>query len=229
MKNISNILKAQKNIHKVILYGGTGQAKVVRPIVEHYGAKVVAVFDDTIGLKSPFKDTPLYTGFNKLVNWAKKTNPKKIGFVITIGNPNGDQRLKFHDKLVEIGFVPFNIIDPTSIIANDCEFEDGIQILAGTIIMPEVKIGKQCIVNTGAIIDHECVIKSGSEISPGATLCGKITVEKNCWIGAGATILPRLVLGENSIVGASAVVTKNVKKNFIVVGNPAKKIKKVKK
>ncbi len=34
---------------EIILYGGTGQAKVVRPIIEHYGSKVIAVFDDTPG------------------------------------------------------------------------------------------------------------------------------------------------------------------------------------
>ena len=39
---------------EIIFYGGTGQAKVVRPIIEYYGSKLVAVFDDTTNLKNPF-------------------------------------------------------------------------------------------------------------------------------------------------------------------------------
>jgi hypothetical protein len=47
----------------VVVYGGTGQAKVVRPIIEHYGSKVMAVFDDTADLPSPFRDVPIHRGW----------------------------------------------------------------------------------------------------------------------------------------------------------------------
>ena len=41
---------------KVLLYGGTGQAKVVRPIIEYYGSTIDAVIDDTPDLTPPFED-----------------------------------------------------------------------------------------------------------------------------------------------------------------------------
>jgi len=46
----------------VFLWGGTGQAKVVRPIIDSYGSRVIAVFDDTPNLRSPFDDIPIYHG-----------------------------------------------------------------------------------------------------------------------------------------------------------------------
>ena len=46
----------------VIFWGGTGQAKVVRPIIEAYGGKLVAVFDDNPKLPPPFPDVPLFYG-----------------------------------------------------------------------------------------------------------------------------------------------------------------------
>lgn len=52
-----------------------------------------------------------------------------------------------------------------------------------------------------------------------------IVLENNVWIGAGATVLPGVTIGENSVVGAGAVVTKDVPKNTVVAGNPAKKIR----
>ncbi len=51
-----------------------------------------------------------------------------------------------------------------------------------------------------------------------------IVIEDNCWIGSGATILPGLKLNQGCIVGAGAVVTKDVPANSIVVGVPAKVI-----
>ncbi len=57
--------------------------------------------------------------------------------------------------------------------------------------------------------------------------CLPIHIKKNCWIGAGATILRGITIGENSVVGAGAVVTKDVPQNVIVAGNPAKIIKHI--
>ncbi|GGG53734.1 nodulation protein L [Croceivirga lutea] len=54
-----------------------------------------------------------------------------------------------------------------------------------------------------------------------------IHIKKNVWLGAGSTILPGVTVGENSIVAAGAVVTKDVPKNTIVAGVPAKEIKKI--
>lgn len=59
------------------------------------------------------------------------------------------------------------------------------------------------------------------------TYCKPITIENNVWIGINSTILQGITLGENSIVGANSVVTKDVPKNTIVAGNPAKIIKEI--
>ncbi|MDE6144954.1 MAG: sugar O-acetyltransferase, partial [Muribaculaceae bacterium] len=52
-------------------------------------------------------------------------------------------------------------------------------------------------------------------------------IGKNAWIGAGATILPGVTIGDNAIIGAASVVTKNVPADTIVAGNPAKFIKHI--
>jgi len=57
--------------------------------------------------------------------------------------------------------------------------------------------------------------------------CKPVHLKKNCWIGAGVTILPGVTIGENSVIGAGSVVTKDVEDNVLAVGNPAKVIKKI--
>ena len=72
----------QKDIPKqIILYGGTGQAKVVKPIIEYYGSKVIAVFDDKKNLYPPFKSIDLFTGYQSLLKWKEDVNINEIGKV----------------------------------------------------------------------------------------------------------------------------------------------------
>jgi acetyltransferase-like isoleucine patch superfamily enzyme len=52
-------------------------------------------------------------------------------------------------------------------------------------------------------------------------------IKKGARIGANSTILPGVVIGENAVVGAGSVVTRDVKPGDVVVGNPAKRLKDV--
>ncbi len=58
-------------------------------------------------------------------------------------------------------------------------------------------------------------------------LCKPVRICRKAWVGAGATILPGVTVGENAVVAAAAVVTKDVPANAIVAGNPAKIIKMI--
>jgi sugar O-acyltransferase (sialic acid O-acetyltransferase NeuD family) len=206
----------------VILYGGTGQAKVVRPIIEHYGSKVVAIFDDTPDLPSPFPDVPIYRGYEAFERWILTQDRASVGFAITIGNPNGRVRLKLHDRFVADGLRPVSLVHPTAFIDADVEIGVGCQVMAGAIICTETRIGRHCIVNTKASVDHEGILEDGCEVGPGATLCGIVHMKEGAWVCAGATVLPRITIGRDAIVGAGSVVNRDVADGATVVGVPAR-------
>ena len=215
-----------KLTQKLMIYGGTGQAKILRAIVEYYGSSVSAVIDDPPGLQSPLPDVPIYEGWEGFKLWIKEQNREKTGFLIAIGNPHGRVRLRLHEALVAEGLQAVTIAHPTAWIDKNVKIDEGSQILAGAIVLSETVIGKQCIINTKASVDHENILEAGVEVAPGATLCGLVKVGVNGWICAGATVLPRISVGADSVVGAGAVVTKDVSDGVTVAGIPARPIKK---
>ncbi len=96
-----------------------------------------------------------------------------------------------------------------------CTFMDrgGISIGEGSFIAPRVNI---------VTINHDFDPQKRT-----TTLCKGVKIAARVWVGVGATICPGVSIGENSIIAAGAVVTKNVPPNVIVGGNPAKIIKKL--
>jgi len=216
------IKKKEKIPKKIILYGGTAQAKLVRPIIEYYGSKVVAVFDDTIGLKSPFGDVNIYRGLKGLIRWADNEKIDQVGFCVTIGNPNGKIRRQISEKLISLGLVPITIVHPSVLMAEDAMIGVGCQILAGAIISPDSRLDKYCIVNQNAIVGCSSILSAGVELGPAANICGEVIIKKDAWIGASATLIPKVKIGESAIIGAGAVVIDNLPANCTAVGMPAK-------
>ncbi len=114
-----------------------------------------------------------------------------------------------------------------------------------------INFGRSLTIGKGVFINHACsfldmggitieddvligpkvnLITENHPLNPNdrkTLLCQPIVIKRNAWIGAAATILPGVTVGENSIVAAGAVVSKDVADNTIVGGVPAKFIKHV--
>ena len=75
------------------------------------------------------------------------------------------------------------------------------------------------------------MVTTGHPLEPSqpraATIGERIVIEKNVWIAAGATIIGSVTTGENSVVAAGSVVTKDVPPNTLVGGNPARVIRSI--
>jgi len=90
----------------------------------------------------------------------------------------------------------------------------------------QIAIGDNTIIGAHAIITSLTHDASTSEYRH-SLLKKEVKIGNNVWIGTGSIILPGLVIGDNAIVGAGSVVTRSVESNTIVVGVPARPLRKV--
>ena len=116
-----------------------------------------------------------------------------------------------------------------------------VSIGTGSVIEHHITIGDDVRIHSNCFVPEYTLIEDGCRLAPNAILTaakhplsldvkkniqGPI-LRKNCYIGANATILARVEIGENAMIGAGAVVTKDIPANMVVIGNPAKTLRNI--
>jgi sugar O-acyltransferase (sialic acid O-acetyltransferase NeuD family) len=206
----------------LILWGATGQAKVLREFAASGDYEIVAVFDNNPEMLPPFLNVPIYYKWDGFLTWWATANFENVSCLVAIGGARGYDRVEIGRQLVAHGCELVSVVHPTAFVAADATVDSGCQILARSAICTQVRLGESCIINTNASVDHESILGRGVHIAPGATLAGCVEVGDYSMIGTGAVVLPRIRIGRNVVVGAGAVVTKDIPDNKVVYGNPAR-------
>jgi sugar O-acyltransferase (sialic acid O-acetyltransferase NeuD family) len=151
---------------------------------------------------------------------------KDIEVVITPDSPQVRRRLA--DYYRSIGYSFTKIIHPSAFVSPTAIVGDGVVIQKGVNVSAYTHIGCFCRLNTHCNVTHDIVVGDYSTIAPDAVVLGYVTIGENCYVGANSTILPKCAIGDGVIVGAGAVVTKNVDSFSTVVGIPARTLLKLK-
>jgi len=123
-------------------------------------------------------------------------------------------------------------------VREDNRIGDNVSIGTSSVVEHHVTIGSNVRIHTGAFVPETSILEEGCWLGPHVVITNALyplspnvkselkgaIVKRNAKVGANATILPGVTIGENSLVGAGAVITKDVPPNTVVAGNPARTI-----
>lgn len=117
------------------------------------------------------------------------------------------------------------IIDPSVEVSDFVTIGEGSIICAHTIITVNISIGSHVIVNLDCTIGHDAIIQDFVTLYPSVNVSGNTNIGHAVELGTGMQIIQGKSVGDYSIVGAGAVVVKDIPEKCTAVGSPAKPIK----
>jgi sugar O-acyltransferase (sialic acid O-acetyltransferase NeuD family) len=139
-----------------------------------------------------------------------------------------DQRREAIADARRRGFVnAATMIDPTSMVASNAVVGDASYIGAGAVLGAALRAGTGCLVNRSCSLAHHVVLGDYVTMGPGVVVAGACRIGDRAFLGAGAVLVPQVTIGEGAVVGAGAVVISDVEPGTVVVGNPARVLRRV--
>lgn len=139
----------------------------------------------------------------------------------SLGFVSGREKLVHNLKQsYQIGFS--SLVHPTAYLAAGVSTGEGVCIGPHAVLAPNCRVGDFSMINRSSSIGHDVVLGDFSTVGPGVTIAGMVKIGRKTTVGIGATIVNDISVGENSVVGAGSVVLDDVPSGVVVVGTPAR-------
>ena len=199
--------------NRLIIIGAGGHGKVIADNAIKNGYTDICFVDDHA--------TGTCMGFPIVGTGAdvSSLDDGKTDFIIGVGNNEIRKRIaQAHD----VNWV--TLVHPSAQIGACVSIGKGTVVMAGAIINPCASIGEHCIINTGAIVEHDNVVEDYVHISPNAALGGAVQVGNLTNVGIGAVVKNNIAICDHCVIGAGAVVVKEIKDSGTYVGVPSREI-----
>lgn len=211
-------------MEKIVIIGASGFGREVQWLIKRINDisetwNIWGYIDDGIEVDTYIDGYPVLGNVEYLNNLEEK-----IAVVCAVGNAK--TRKKIIERIAQNENLSFpNIIDPSVKYSHRVTVGKGNIICADTIMTVDISIGNFNIINLDCTIGHDDIIKSFVTIYPSVNVSGNVQLNELCEIGTGTQIIQGLTVGAGTIVGAGAVVVRDLPEECTAVGSPAKPIK----
>lgn len=207
-------IEKNESLRKLLILGAGGHGRVVADIALALDLwSDISFLDDDLSIHN-------YTNISVIGN-IDEAESYIASHDIFVAIGDNLTRRSIIEELEQKGAIIPVLIHPNSQISHTVEIDKGSVIMPGVVINSCTTIGKGCIINTSSSVDHDNKIGDYVHISPGAHLGGTVIIGNNTWIGIGAIVKNNTNIMDNCIIGAGAVVVKDIEEQGIYTGIPA--------
>ena len=201
---------------KLLIIGCGGHSKVITEIAETLNYKDIKYFEINKSKKE-------YMGFKVFSNIKENYTGE---FIVAIGD-NFQREKVYLDFLLEHKSSKSSIlIHPKSFVSKRALIGSGTVIMPHATVNSDAKIGVGVIINSSSILEHDCVMDNFSSLAPGSKIGGSVSIGKRTAIGIGACINNGIKIEDDVVLGSNSLATRNISRESLYYGNPAKFIKK---
>lgn len=212
-------------LKKLYIVGSGGFGREVLWLVQRINNliptwEVVGFIDDNETLHGTRQDNYLVLGD---CDYFTELN-EEVWVICSIGSAKAKKAVI--DRLSEMEHVKFaTLIDPSVIMSERVVIGEGTVICAGTIVTVDIQIGKHVVLNLDCTVGHDAVIEDYVTIYPSVNISGNVVVGQGTELGTGCQVIQGKNIGKQSVIGAGAVVVRDIPDRCTAVGSPAKPIK----
>lgn len=210
---------------KIVIIGAGGFGREVKMLIDqiNYNKKkydFIGFYDDNIEKGSMINGFKVLGSIDELLQVDYN-----LEVVLSIADPT--IKKKIYETINCNHFISFpTLIHPNVLIGTDeVSFGYGCIICASNIITVNISLGNFVILNLGCTVGHDTKIGDYCSFMPSVNISGEVIIENSVYVGTGAKIINLLTIGNSTIVGAGAVVSKSLPEKCTAVGIPAKPIK----
>ncbi len=136
-------------------------------------------------------------------------------------------RRRLYELAVSEGFEVVSLAHPSAIVSTSATIAGGATLMPLSVVQAGCFLAEDVVVNTGAIVEHDCQIGAHVHVASNATVASGVIIADGAHVGAGASIRQRLSVGQGAIIGAGAVVVADVEPATVVVGVPARTLRRL--
>ncbi len=196
----------------IIGYGSVGKQLYATLLENNYNEDQLFVFADDIA--------PDAGNRRFLFQDFKQTRFRDLKFIPALGYLSKNLRYEILNYLVANSLNTFTFIHPTAFVSINAKIGKGV------IIYPLCNIDQGAVVEDGCILLNSCIVAHDTKIGkcsylgPGVCLSGCIDIGELSFIGTSATVANNITVGKNSIIAMGTCLTKSIKDNSCVIGNP---------
>ena len=208
---------------KIVIFGGSGHAKVIVDIIEsNNNFELIGFIDKFIPQETNILNYRVIGDESFLPKLMHKYKFHKG--VVGIGDNFVRRKVVDFIKKIAPDFQFINCIHHSAKLSNYCKFGVGNVVMPGVSINASTIISNHCILNTNSSIDHDCRMESFSCLAPNSVVGGNCSIGQFSFVGIGASILNGVSIEENCIVGGGSMLNKDAISDSIDYGIPAKRI-----